>query len=492
MSPHDKQQSSVEGITDGVKHIQTPSPSKPASKKDGVKHIQSPSPSKPPPPKKTKGDAKEDSKTTAVVAEGDSKMPPDDYDDAGPLNEMEEEEDKFDDDENLNATIEEGVDKVQGKHPILTDLKNLADDLQKYNLFLFPRSDLQDDIDIECCHNLSESKRSELLYTIVKVDDDDDGKLLVLKLLGATTNGELRAGYLDKQYNTSDDDNDIHYLIVLNLNHMNKNANDHVVKTIESICERYCTFDKEQLQKMTVKEAEDMQAEKGIPFTFLLFLHYIHHHKAFKVYGVFKRVALHFLESGLQELMTDSSNDFGLELHEHAMKSVQHEFLRGECYLKKAVQRIKTIAKALNELLNVLAERYDEEFVKYLRTKIIIMKILSSWAPDIACYSFTNAILDVMVGIDNWWNAYLNEHPVKRGEGDVYDDSQFSDAQHEVARKTFSDFIAARSNPGNISAVDMNARLFLHIGGNAESFLKRQGWERITDLFDIADVIVYG
>ena len=190
--------------------------------------------------------------------------------------------------------------------------------------------------------------------------------------------------------------------------------------------------------------------------------------------------------------MIDQSNDFGLKLHNDAMKSVQHEILRGKGHLTKAVKNITRIAEALNKLLGILENEYGEEFVNYLRTKIIIMEILSSWAPDINCYGFTRAIFDVMVGIKNWLDAYRNEHPVKRGEGDVYDDSKFSVAQHEFARKNFTDFVAAHSNPGDVSAVDMNARLFKHIGGNAETFLEELGWKRITDLFDIADVIVYG
>jgi hypothetical protein len=399
--------------------------------------------------------------------------------------------DKFDNDENINATEEEEeeYDKILSKHPILVKLKNLADHLHtEHHLFLLTPSGLQNVIDIECCHKLSESKRSNLLYTVVK--KDANGKLIVLKLLGATSNGQLRAEFLDKRY----EGDDVYYLIVSNLNHMNKKANDHVVKTIESICETYCTINKEQLLKMTVKEAQAMQAGEGeLPFTLQLFLHYLHHHDAFKVHGVFKRVALHLLESGLQELMIDPSNDFGLKLHNDAMKSVQHEFLRGYDYLTKAAKNIKRIAEALNKLLDILAEWYGEEFVKYLRTKVIIMEILSSWAPDINCYSFTRAIFDVMVGIKNWLDAYRNEHPVKRGEGgDVYDDSKFSVAQHEFARENFTDFVAEHSNPGDVSAVDMNARLFKHIGGSAETFLEKLGWDRITDLFDIdADVIEF-
>eukprot|EP00985_Skeletonema_marinoi_P023314 scaffold15450_cov66-Skeletonema_marinoi.AAC.2 len=360
---------------------------------------------------------------------------------------------------------------------ILTGAKEIVEYLKKRHLILWPRSDLPSTIDIHRCPKLGESGNTKVYAVVVRVGES--GKLEILKLAGATGNGRKRAEYLKSKGNHPDD---AIYITLFDLDQMNPTTNDDVVESIRELIKKCCTIKGERLKKMTLQDALNSQSDVDqLPFLVDLTLYYLNEREAFKLRGLEKRIAVHLVESGFQELAIDSKKDF-LHLCDGALDSVQHEFLGGKKVLEKAVKKMINVTKQLNELLRVLASNYGNEYVEYLRCKSIIMEALSSWAPDIDCLGFTVAILDVMFGKGNWEDVYFGRNPCKRGEGDIYDTKNFDDDDHEFAKGRLLRYMKSMKRDGSVGALDSNACLFRYMRTTAHDFLTGEGWKEIFSL----------
>jgi len=101
-------------------------------------------------------------------------------------------------------------------------------------------------VDIDLCLKLNESNKRPLLYSVVQ---EDNGKLQILKLAGATTDGKKRATYLDakQRYPT-----DAIYMTLLDLNLINADTNRFLIESIRKMCKDNCTIDEETLKEMSI------------------------------------------------------------------------------------------------------------------------------------------------------------------------------------------------------------------------------------------------
>lgn len=394
-------------------------------------------------------------------------------------------EDDYDDDE-LVADIpisKLGMDEIPNAK-FLNDVKVIAKSLHDKHLILIPIKELAKIVDISQCATIGDTKDSKLLYAVVTIDNEN--KVKILKVAGATTNGEKRANYLDKQQQFSSNER-LYYLVTFNLDHLSEEANDEVVQSILKICKNYNTLDETKLQSMTFADALELQ-EEGLPFPLHALLYYIDKREACKVRGLLKRIALHWIESSVDELLSNELD--GLNFDGGVNNAFRHEFLRGNYLLKKAEEKMKRVVVGLNDLLEKLEDEYGKQYVEHLQKMEIIVQLLAAWAPDVDCLIFTAVIYNVLVGEDNWWDAYLNLNPAKRGEGkDIYNAKNFKEVDHEVAKNTVREFHEKCKQDGSFRALNSNAEVFEKMNTTAKDFLALNHWEIV---YEYGDVIFYG
>jgi hypothetical protein len=153
-------------------------------------------------------------------------------------------------------------------------------------------------------------------------------------------------------------------------------------------------------------------------------------------------------------------------------------------------KKMKRVVGGLRGLLEELKDRYGKQYVEYLQNEKITVELLAAWAPDVDCLIFTVVIYNLLVGEDNWWDAYLNLNPAKRGDGkDIYDARNFEEEHHEVARNEVKRFEKKCKQDGKFSALNKNDSVFETMGETARDFLDRKGWDIV---YEYGDVIFYG
>ena len=421
------------------------------------------SPSKQPPCKKIR-DANSSSDESESTAE--------DEDSVGECN-SDEEDNYVSDEEGDDEYIVEFPPSPNAK--VLEEAVNMVNYLiDKRNQILLPSKELPGLVDLQQCQQMGQSKNDPIIYSVIQ---EVNGALKILKLAGATTNGSKRAASLkDKEKYPAD----ALYIILFRLRCLDSTTHDFLLDAINKLCKNICTIvDENILKGMTIQDALNIQDEAGgVPFTLNLLAYYIVHRGAFMIRSLLKRFTIHVLESGFQEYAKDLN---GLSLGDGAMECVQHEFLRGGHHLRRAAEKMQVVAKELSKLLETLSRTFGDDYVEYLRSSSIEIKALSSWRPDIDCLGFTEVILDVMFGKDNWMNAFLSPPP-KNEEGDAYDTASYGDDDHVAAQNNMKTFVESVKSSGCVGALDSNKCLFGNMKTTAEEYLIDNGWNLVCDL----------
>jgi hypothetical protein len=191
-----------------------------------------------------------------------------------------------------------------------------------------------------------------------------------------------------------------------------------------------------------------------------------------------KRLTLHIIESGYEE----KSKELGeLVFGEGVKKAMTHEFLRGKYLLKMVEKKMKRVVGGLRGLLEELKDRYGNQYVEYLQKMEITVKALSSWPPDLKIYGFTPAILDAIFGEGNWKNAFPRP-PVVRGNGDLYDASNYTREDFREAKANLEKFFQESRNPGGFNFLDDNKLLFTDMDTTAEEYLIGNNWDFVANV----------
>ena len=133
-------------------------------------------------------------------------------------------------------------------------------------------------------------------------------------------------------------------------------------------------------------------------------------------------------------------------------------------------------------------------YIQALLDGLAHITAMSSWAPDLErpWSGLTAIILNFIVGIGNWLDAF-DDHPVKRGEGNIYDDTKFTHVQRFNALVTIALYVRnLQETLLAIGFLDVNTAAFKHSGTTAAQFLVDCGWKEFFSFLAFGfDIVVY-
>jgi hypothetical protein len=123
-----------------------------------------------------------------------------------------------------------------------------------------------------------------------------------------------------------------------------------------------------------------------------------------------------------------------------------------------------------------------------LKFKIIVLA-LSSWKPNIphSDVALTVILLNLIVGLRNWWDAFHNDKPPK---DDPYNSDKFNARQRERARERIRDWFGRFMTAFGIGYLDRNNAAYKGSGMNVEDDLKEHGWKHFYS-FGLLEVVVF-
>jgi len=273
----------------------------------------------------------------------------------------------------------------------------------------------------------------------------------VKKKIGCAGNGIIRSSF----YEPLD-----FILTVFNLDLQSLKNTELLSGFAINLCQWFCSISPSNLLDMTIQDAIDMEEMRYqednqkiyLPFVVCIFMYMMSHDDeecqvlggAIRIKSYLKRLCLLIVESGVQELLVSIGVELSKACQAHEWLQGDMSWVRvshnecageGESFFKK-VKELDTSADPLNE-------DFGMSYFAYIMATSIQMIALASWAADTipGHLVLTDVIMDLIFGFFNWGDAFGDEHPVKRGTGDIYNASKYSSAARSRARDRISSWL---------------------------------------------------
>lgn len=339
---------------------------------------------------------------------------------------------------------------------------------------------------------------------------------------GQTGNGKVR----DAHYN----DDDIR-LCTFDIDRQNreehKNFINAVIVFMTNVSEDF-PLDRLNKNELTIQNAVDLEKTQGLPFCFTLLCLILTKSMddcpklggGISIIGMLKRVALCIVECGLSAISSELSikENESLQPSEFVLGTLGwvgdsfREIAAEVAYFKEKLANVtrfdpdedestKTtdddVSSADTEHTTSGDNSEDEKahedgcatFLEFLLKFKIIVLALSSWKPNIPHddVGLTVILLNLIVGLQNWWDAFHNDKPPK---DDPYNSDKFNAKQRERARGRIRKWFGRFMTAFGIGYLDRNNAAYKNSGMNVEDDLKEHGWKHFYS-FGLLDAIVF-